>query len=207
MEAPSPSNGPGTPASPPPSLPSPGLETARVSVPAGGAPHTHPKWLARFATVRRARSKDVDATEIEGTQRATAGCVEFGALTLREGQGLAWRHSERAGFHEDDNFVMDMAGIKGQRAVLAQKLDLIHEELCEALAEIRDNDASNGRPWSENYRKPERPDKPEGFPSEIADVVIRCMDLAGIVGFDLEDAVLEKLMFNLSRSKRHGRNF
>jgi NTP pyrophosphatase (non-canonical NTP hydrolase) len=47
--------------------------------------------------------------------------------------------------------------------------------------------------------------KPEGFPVEIADIVIRCMDLAGWLGFDLGAVVELKMAYNSTRPKLHGR--
>lgn len=48
------------------------------------------------------------------------------------------------------------------------------------------------------------PMKPEGVPSEIADIVIRCADVAERCGFDLEAAIIEKMAYNKTRSYRHG---
>lgn len=46
--------------------------------------------------------------------------------------------------------------------------------------------------------------KPEGFASELADVLIRVFDLAGALGIDLEDAVQSKMAYNKTRPHRHG---
>lgn len=46
--------------------------------------------------------------------------------------------------------------------------------------------------------------KPEGLPSELADVVIRLGDYAGAMGIDLEAAVVEKAAYNKRRPQRHG---
>ena len=51
----------------------------------------------------------------------------------------------------------------------------------------------------------EHPPKPEGVPSEIADIVIRCLDFADEAGFSLIDAILEKLEYNNTRAHMHGR--
>jgi NTP pyrophosphatase (non-canonical NTP hydrolase) len=48
------------------------------------------------------------------------------------------------------------------------------------------------------------PLKPEGLASELADVVIRCGDLAGFLGIDLERAISEKHAYNATRPQRHG---
>ena len=46
--------------------------------------------------------------------------------------------------------------------------------------------------------------KPEGVPSELADVVIRALDAAGAWGIDLETVIEEKLAYNVTRGHRHG---
>ena len=46
--------------------------------------------------------------------------------------------------------------------------------------------------------------KPEGYPVELADVVIRAFDLAWSLGIDLSAIIQEKLAFNETRGERHG---
>ncbi len=46
--------------------------------------------------------------------------------------------------------------------------------------------------------------KPEGIPSELADVVIRVADMCGYYGIDLEKAIEEKMEYNETRSHKHG---
>lgn len=46
--------------------------------------------------------------------------------------------------------------------------------------------------------------KPEGVASELADVLVRIGDVAGLYGIDLEAAVAEKLAYNKTRPARHG---
>jgi len=46
--------------------------------------------------------------------------------------------------------------------------------------------------------------KPEGLPSELADIVIRTLDLADMLGIDLTRALEEKHSYNLGRAHRHG---
>lgn len=47
--------------------------------------------------------------------------------------------------------------------------------------------------------------KPEGALTELADVVIRAMDLCQALGLDLERAIRTKHYYNLSRPFRHGK--
>lgn len=49
--------------------------------------------------------------------------------------------------------------------------------------------------------------KPEGVPSEVADIVIRCFDFADEAGIDLAGMVEEKLSFNNTRTRLHGKTF
>jgi NTP pyrophosphatase (non-canonical NTP hydrolase) len=48
------------------------------------------------------------------------------------------------------------------------------------------------------------PRKPEGIRSELADVVIRAMDMADKRGWDLCSDIEEKLAYNSTRGYRHG---
>jgi NTP pyrophosphatase (non-canonical NTP hydrolase) len=47
-------------------------------------------------------------------------------------------------------------------------------------------------------------DKPDGVPIELADVIIRVLDVAGHYGMDMEEAVKIKMAFNETRPYRHG---
>jgi hypothetical protein len=85
---------------------------------------------------------------------------------------------------------------------------LIVSEVVEAHDEIR-----NGKPADKTYYPTSvgvdtgAPHKPEGVPSEIADVVIRCFDFAYTEGFDLAGIIAEKLIYNASRERLHGKKF
>lgn len=76
------------------------------------------------------------------------------------------------------------------------KLMLVVSELVEAMEELR-----SGRGISETY---EVDGKPEGFPVELADAVIRLLDMAGMLGIDLKTIIDNKLEFNAGRGKMHG---
>ena len=80
-----------------------------------------------------------------------------------------------------------------------EDIALFHSEISEALEEFR-----NGRPLNDTYYNPEAPTKPEGVPTELADVFIRILAFAYEHHIDLGKAVLEKMAYNESRPFRHG---
>ena len=88
------------------------------------------------------------------------------------------------------------------------KLLLVHSEISEAAEELR-----KARPCPhgaadadyDDLRKIERWEgKPEGFAVELADALIRILDICGRLGIDIESVVQMKHEFNVSRPVRHG---
>lgn len=78
---------------------------------------------------------------------------------------------------------------------VAARLALIHSEVSEAVeclrnGEIRFDTEANG--------------KPVGLSTELADIMIRTMDLATALGIDLEVEIARKHEYNKTRSHRHG---
>ena len=79
---------------------------------------------------------------------------------------------------------------------VGEKLALIHAEISEAL---------------EAYRRNNPPDDklPEynSATVELADAVIRIMDLAGGMDMDLAGAIVAKVEYNKGRPRKHGKEF
>jgi hypothetical protein len=79
-------------------------------------------------------------------------------------------------------------------------LALIHSELSEALEEYRQSTSNDPRLY---YGKDS---KPEGVLVELADAVIRILDLAQHIAPDISfgNVLLEKVAYNATRPHRHG---
>lgn len=163
-------------------------------------------------------------TEAVQTTRDTE--IEAG---LRELVAASGENSRDHGFHDDfpgadGNSSYDDGEL---RRAIAEKLALIHEEISEALGEIR-----SGRDPLEIYFKDTKGRfgevdatfteqdydmagvpllKPEGFLVELVDAVIRIGDLTYLVGDttgeQLAYAQRIKHEYNVTRSFKHGRKF
>lgn len=90
------------------------------------------------------------------------------------------------GWYEDQEKSLD---------AIAAKLALVHSEVSECVECLRDGD--------ERLRFADS-GKPEGLPAEMADIIIRTLDLAGWLGVDIGRAVLVKHEYNATRPHRHG---
>ena len=108
--------------------------------------------------------------------------------TLKQIQTEAYSNAVKKGFWDNPDIL--------------RKLALVHSECSEAIevwrASIIDVELTLTRlhPIS---------GKPEGFPAELADIIIRVADLAEHLNIDLDEAVTRKLHYNQTRSHMHGK--
>jgi len=91
------------------------------------------------------------------------------------------------GWH-DDRDIMDPHH-------LASMLALIHTEVSEATECVRNGEVDlfvgvTG--------------KPTGMPSELADIIIRVLDMSGALGIDMGELIEQKHAYNQTRPHRHG---
>lgn len=137
---------------------------------------------------------------------------------LQDLQALVGKINEEKGFHDEGErlFARTLVTYEPDKADEADaalrnyyvaKLALITTEVAEAIEELR-----NGRAVNETYYPSRWPRmvgifKPEGVPSEVADIVIRAFDFAYEAGFDLAEIIDEKLRFNETREHLHGKQF
>lgn len=112
-------------------------------------------------------------------------------IGINEMAKAAFANSKAKGFHKNLKVTPEKIGCR---------LALIHSEVSEALEEARHTPRT-----CEYLGAYYTNGKPEGFASELADVIIRVGDLAGWLGIDLEKAVKEKMAYNVTRPNKHGK--
>lgn len=114
-------------------------------------------------------------------------------------QEESWQNSENHGFHKAH---YELCINHPEIAHVYIKLALIHSEVSEATEEVRNVTTIEDL----SARQTDESGKPIGFASELADIVIRVMDLAGDLGIDLGAVIADKQEYNRLREKMHGRH-
>lgn len=121
-------------------------------------------------------------------------------LDLNELSKACFRNSRSHGFWDGDQNI-------------AEKLCLIHSEVSEALEEVRMGNHVRDMTFQPDTQGLDTEQaqlhipKPVGFPSEMADIIIRVMDLCGAYDIDIQGAVEQKMTYNASRPHKHGKEF
>lgn len=103
----------------------------------------------------------------------------------------------RNGWHDRFHALVNAGDTAGIRDHVVSKLALVTSEASEAIEEIRD-----GQPLARTYHRDDG--KPEGVPSELADILIRVLDLANMLAIDIDAIVTEKMAYNAGRGRMHG---
>jgi hypothetical protein len=135
--------------------------------------------------------------------------VELIQYVLGEIQQQCWDTAEASGWHSDN-------------ASIVEKMALWHSEVTEAIEEVRnghgpeqvyysfkagDRKITTDRPAREVVHAGKSSmilNKPEGVAAEGADVLIRVFDDASRYKFPLVQLLMEKMLYNKTRSFRHG---
>lgn len=109
----------------------------------------------------------------------------------------------------DEDAEFDQKDVRNLRNFQIAKLALIIGEASEAIEELR-----KGKPVTETYYETsltpleiltsDKVQKPEGVPSELADIIIRTINFARSEGIDIVAAINEKAAYNATRARMHG---
>lgn len=78
-------------------------------------------------------------------------------------------------------------------AFIAQKITLVHAELSEAIEAMRNNKYGTKQGHT--------------FENEIADAIMRLLDITAQMGIDIDAEIAWKMDYNLSRAQKHGKEF
>jgi NTP pyrophosphatase (non-canonical NTP hydrolase) len=87
-----------------------------------------------------------------------------------------------------------------EKRSVGDMIALCHSELSEALEEYR----SKPQLVRDIYYDTVKLEKPEGFPIELADTMIRILDIMGRYDIDADKVMGIKMAYNKTRSYRHG---
>jgi NTP pyrophosphatase (non-canonical NTP hydrolase) len=138
--------------------------------------------------------------------------------TLNQLRDEIHANAVKKGFYDDerhfDGYVSG-SGLAAKHAFFAQKIALIHSELSEALEADRMNinetpneilqsiSTKNNADFPILYRKFVKGTRSE----ELADAIIRILDLCGHMEIDIEKHIELKMKYNKLREYKHGKNY
>lgn len=112
-------------------------------------------------------------------------------MTLEDLQTVVHLNSKEKGFWAGGTDTIT-------QETIAMKLALIHSEVSECLEALRETGTDS---WTTDRGKP------MGMGPELADVVIRVLDLAEALKIDLAHWIERKHAYNRSRPLMHGKKF
>lgn len=116
---------------------------------------------------------------------ATASVINSLAQSIHE-------DNVKKGFYVD---TPDSDDIVAWKNFVGMKIALVHSEVSEALEAFRKDAKDDHLPTI------------DGIAVEIADSIIRLLDLAAYLGYDIGNTIEQKLAYNRSRPYKHGKQF
>jgi len=140
-------------------------------------------------------------------------------MNLTEFSQQVHENNVQKGFYEDYNYVKDLIishpGLDVpeipldvyEKAFNDQRLALIMSEAGEAVEANRKNKRANLNGVASDFEEAFRVYVKDTLEDEIADIIIRCLDLAGFLEIDIQKHVDLKLKYNKLRAHKHGKAY
>lgn len=134
-------------------------------------------------------------------------------LSLSEVRSRLYEQYATATLNDWASIIYEYAKAKGwwdtpESRNMGDLTSLLHTEVSEAYEQYRDGHTPTERHYNQDKTVTDDQgnvlSKPEGIPSELADLLIRVFDICGYFGIDILDVVIQKYYYNLWRPYRHG---
>lgn len=128
--------------------------------------------------------------------------------TLNQLRDEAYQNSVEHGFHDSDWQISKTKD--GLHALIAQRLALIHSEISEALEADRKECGANLEAFdnsADSFNEKFKAHIKDSFEDELADAVIRILDMCGWMGIDIQRHVELKMKYNSEREHKHGKKY